>query len=330
MRNLRIMGTRFGGPEVLQLVEEEVPEPAPGWVRVRIRAAGVAFGDIAARRGDYARQTLPFAPGYDIAGEVDRLGAGVIGLEPGQLVAALPGAGGYAEYICLPAAELVPVPGGVDPAEAVSMVLNYVTAYQLLYRVAYVEGGERVLIHGAAGGVGSALLQLGRLAEAQLYGAASQAKHGLVARLGGTPIDYRCENVWAHLRNLTGGGLDVVFDSLGGAALEQSYGILRAGGRLVSFGCSAARGADMVRASFETLERLRRNNGRRSVLSYGAMATKRRHPEWFGEDLRVLLHLLAQRYIQPVIAMRMPLAHAARAHRLLESGTVMGKIMLLC
>jgi NADPH2:quinone reductase len=299
-------------------------------VRVRIRAAGVAFGDVAARRGDYAWQGLPFAPGYDIVGEVDRLGAGVTELEPGQLVAALPGAGGYAEYICLPAAELVPVPGGVDPVEAVSMVLNYVTAYQLLYRVAYVEAGERVLIHGAAGGVGTALLQLGRLVEAQLYGAASRGKHGLVSALGGTPIDYRCEHAWARLRRLTEGGLDVVFDSLGGATLEQSFNILREGGRLVSFGFSAARGADMVQASFDTIEQLRQNNGRRSVLSYAALAMKRRRPEWFGEDLRVLLHLLAHRYIQPVIAMRMPLMQAERAHRLLESGAVMGKIVLLC
>src|SRR5215468_11097875 len=139
---------------------------------------------------------LPFTPGWDLIGVVDRLGKDVSGIEPGQIVAALPISGAYAEFVCLPQRELVPVPSGLDAAEAVSLVLNYVTAYQMLHRSAHVRPGQRVLMHGAAGGVGSALLQLGRLAGLTMYGTCASQRASAVADLGGIPIDYRQLDFW--------------------------------------------------------------------------------------------------------------------------------------
>ena len=165
MRITRVVVTRYGGPEVLRVAEEECPEPKAGEVRVRVLAAGVSLPDLLAREGVHPETPpVPFTPGWDLVGVVDRVGAGVSGLEPGQTVAAMPISGAYAGYVCLPQRELVPVPSGLDAAEAVSLVLNYITAYQMLHRSARVRPGQRALIHGAAGGVGSALLQLGRLA----------------------------------------------------------------------------------------------------------------------------------------------------------------------
>src|SRR5512143_3822151 len=162
MRHTRIIVTHYGGPEVLRVVEEECPEPKDGEVRVRVMAAGVALTDIMAREGVHPETPpVPFTPGWDLVGVVDRLGDGVSGIQPGQTVAAMPIHGAYAQFVCLPQGELVPVPSGLDATEAVSVVLNYITAHQMLHRSVHVRTGQRALIHGASGGVGTALLQLG-------------------------------------------------------------------------------------------------------------------------------------------------------------------------
>src|SRR5499426_3816039 len=192
MRHTRVIVTHYGGPDALRVVEEECPEPKNGEVRVRVLAAGVALPDIMARQGVHPETpAVPYTPGWDLVGEVERLGDGVSGLEPGQVVAAMPIHGAYAEFVCLPQSELVPVPPGLDAAEAVSLVLNYITAYQMLHRSAKATSGQRVLIHGAAGGVGSALLQLGRLAGVEMYGTCSSRGATTVSSLGGIPIDYQ-------------------------------------------------------------------------------------------------------------------------------------------
>src|SRR5690349_2587075 len=186
MRHTRIVVTRYGGPDAIVVVEEECPEPAPGEVRVRVLAAGVSLPDVMAREGVHPETPpVPFTPGWDLVGVVDQLGEGVSGIELGHIVAALPIHGAYAEFVCLLQRELVPVPSGLDAAEAVSLVLNYVTAYQMLHRSAKVKPGQRVLIHGAAGGVGSALLQLGHVAGLQMYGTCSSRGSSTVVDLGG-------------------------------------------------------------------------------------------------------------------------------------------------
>ena len=152
MKHTRIIVTHYGGPDALQVLEEECPEPKDGEVRVSVLAAGVSLPDLMAREGIHPETPpVPFTPGWDLVGMVDRLGDGVSGIEPGQIVAAMPISGAYAEFVCLPHRELVPVPSGLDAAEAVSLVLNYVTAYQMLHRSAKVRPGQRALIHGAAG-----------------------------------------------------------------------------------------------------------------------------------------------------------------------------------
>jgi NADPH2:quinone reductase len=236
MKHTRIIVSHYGGPKELRVEAEECPEPRHGEVRVRVLAAGVALPDIMMREGIHPETpALPFTPGWDLVGVVDRLGTGVAGIEPGRIVAALPISGGYAQFICLPQRELIPVPAGVDAAEAVSLILNYVTAYQMLHRSATVKAGQRVLIHGAAGGVGSALLQLGRLAGLGMYGTCSSRGAAAVSELGGIPIDYQRQDFVDEIRRLTGDGVDAVFDGIGGTHIWRSRRAHRRGGRAVAY-----------------------------------------------------------------------------------------------
>jgi NADPH2:quinone reductase len=206
MRHTRVIVMRYGGPDALRVVEEECPEPKGGEVRVRVLASGVALPDLLAREGVHPETPrVPFTPGWDLVGVVDWLGQGVAGIEPGQTVAAMPISGAYAEFVCLPHRELVPVPCGLDAADAVSVVLNYITAYQMLHRSAKVGRAQRVLIHGAAGGVGSALVQLGRLVGLEMYGTCSARGAPAVSDLGGIPIDYRQQDFVTEIHRLTRG-----------------------------------------------------------------------------------------------------------------------------
>lgn len=171
MRYKRVVVTQYGGPEVITIIEEDVPTPKAGEVRVKVLAAGVGLPDILAREGVHPETPhVPYTPGWDLVGTVDQMGKGVMGFELHQTVAAMPIHGCYAQYLCLPSRKLVPVPVGLDPAEAVALVLNYVTAYQMLHRSAKARAGQRMLIHGASGGVGSAMLQLAKLAGVEMLG----------------------------------------------------------------------------------------------------------------------------------------------------------------
>jgi NADPH:quinone reductase-like Zn-dependent oxidoreductase len=230
-----------GGPEVLTLVDAPMPQPGPNQLRLRILAAGVAFADVLMREGLYPGiPRFPFAPGYDVVGEIDAFGPGAgAGLQTGQRVAALTVTGGYARYIVVPADDCVAVPEGVDSAAAVSLILNYLTAYQMLHRVAAVTAGSRILVHGAAGGAGSALVELAAASGCAIYGTASKAKHTLLTRLGAVPIDYRGEDFVTRIRVLTGTGVDAVFDPIGGNHWRRSFSVLRPGGILVCYGASA-------------------------------------------------------------------------------------------
>ena len=158
---------------------------------------------------------MPYTPGWDLVGTVDQLGAGVTGFELRQTVAAMPIHGCYAQYLCVPQRKLVPVPAGLDAAEAVTVVLNYITAYQMLHRSADARRGRRMLIHGASGGVGSAMLQLARLAGIEIYGTCSAPVVAVVRELGGIPIDYKNADFVKEIHRLTGDGVDAVFDGIG-------------------------------------------------------------------------------------------------------------------
>ena len=345
MKHTRIIVTHYDGPEALQVLEEECPEPKGGEVRVKVLAAGVALPDIMARQGVHPETPpVPFTPGWDLVGAVDRLGAGVSGIEPGQRVAAMPISGAYAEFVCLQQRELVPVPSGLDAAEAVSLVLNYITAYQMLHRSAKVRPGQRVLIHGAAGGVGSALLQLGRLAGLELFGTCSSRGASAVSDMGGTPIDYQHQDFVKEIHRLTSEGVDVVFDHIGGNHLWHSRKALRPGGRVVGYGLiTSIRGEGLTSGRPGRRQRFRGTAifglyiaggwllpGRKRVVPYSIQTLKRLKPEWFRQDLIALFELLQQKKIKPLIAQRVPLAEARHAQELLAKGGVTGKIVLVC
>ena len=344
MRHTRIVVTHYGGPDALQVLEEECPEPKGGEVRVRVLAAGVSLPDLMMREGIHPETPrLPFTPGWDLVGVVDRVGADTSGVEPGQMVAALPISGAYAEFVCLPPRELVPVPSGLDPAEAVSLVLNYVTAYQMLHRSAKARPGQRVLIHGAAGGVGTALLQLGRLAGLAMYGTCSSRGASVVSGLGGVPIDYQQQDFVKETHRLTGEGVDVVFDGIGGTHIWRSRTALRPGGRVVAYGLtSSLRGGRLASGRPGRRRRFRAIAifgvyivggwllpGRRRVVPYSIQWLKRVRPAWFRQDLSALFDLLEQKRLKPLVARRFPLADARGAQELLGEGGVTGKIVLV-
>jgi NADPH2:quinone reductase len=354
----RVVVDHYGGPEVLRAVEGDDPRPGPGEVRVRVLAAGVSFTDALLRAGTYLGVPKPpFTPGYELVGVVEELGPGCSRLREGDRVAALTVWGAYAERVCVPEAEAVEVPADLDPAEVVGLVLTYMTAYQILHRMAKAKSGETVLVHGAAGRVGTAVLELGAVAGLRLYGTASARDCAAVERLGGVAIDYQNEDFLARVRELTGDGVDVALDGLGGALSLRSFRALRPGGRLVVFGHYSvlAEGRKSWRpwlewyAATATVALWGLLSPRRRVLAYRVQKLREgrqwlpfgpgrralpvgggpRDPDWFREDFRTLLELLREGRIHPVVAERLPLSDARRAHELLESSAATGKLVLV-
>ncbi len=317
-----------GGPEVLEVVENELHEPAEGQARIRVLATGVGGTDINYR---YGRSPLspkvPFVPGYEIVGIVDAAGPGVTRVKVGDRVAALTGKGGYSEMIYLGQEHLVPIPASLDPAETAVVVLNYVTAYQMLHRVAKVKAGEIILVIGASGGIGTALIELGQLAGLKVYGTASPGKFDLVSGLGAIPIDYRSQDVLKIIRQAEPSGIDVVFDGVGGKTGENSLAVLRRGGRLVSYSAPVGLGSMLLGAVKIAYTNLLPNG--KSAAFYGITALYMRDKKPFMEDLPLLFNLLAEGKIRPIISTRLPLLEARKANELLEGGQVAGNIVLV-
>lgn len=330
-----------GGSEVLQVVEvTPLPEPGPGEVRLRVITATVSFTDIIVRKGLYPDidAELPYPPGYDLVAVVDKLGPGVTDLVEGQRVADMTIWGAYTEYTVRPADGLVPVPDDLPADEAVVLILTYLTAYQMLFRVADVQPGQSVLIHGASGAVGTALAQLGKMVGLTMYGTASTGKQDYVRAMGVTPIDYRSEDFVSRVAEATDGeGVAVVFDAIGVSNFERSYDTLGNDGLLVEYGLYLA-----TRDGTSTFDLLREflgwqwqqfkwtwlPEGERRFIFYSIADMRRAHPQWFREDLAQLFALALQGKVSPVIGKRLPLTAAAEAHSLLEDGGVEGKIIL--
>jgi NADPH2:quinone reductase len=343
MRHMRVVVTHYGGPETITAIEEDIPSPKAGEVRVKVSAAGVSLPDVLAREGVHPETPrVPYTPGWDLVGIVDQLGEGVTGFELRQTVAAMPIHGCYAQYVCVPQRKLVPVPAGLDAAEAVAVVLNYITAYQMLHRSAKARPGQRMLIHGASGGVGSAMLQLAKLAGVEMYGTCSAQGAATVRELGGIPIDYQNTDFVKEIHRFTGDGVDAVFDGIGGDHLWRSRDALRGGGRVVTYGFQAkmrggrmATGSDgrhPIRESAELGWFVVRNwfkPGRKRMVPYSIQWLMRLKQAWFRHDLLTLLDLLRRGEIKPLIAHRLPLQEARRAHEMLGEGGVLGKIVLL-
>src|SRR5262245_46646284 len=342
----RVVVEQYGGPEVLRVIEEEAPRPGAGEVLVRVLASGVSFTDALIRAGTYlGGPKPPFTPGYELVGVVEEVGPGVSRLRPGDRVGALTVWGANAELVCVPAEHAVEVPEDLDPAEVISLVFPYMTAYQMLHRAARVRPGESVLVHGAAGRVGTAALELGALAGLHLYGTASARDLPAVERLGAAAIDYRNEDFEARVRELTDGGVDVVLDGIGGAVSLRSFRALRRGdplvgdpgGRLVLIGNynTMVNGQKSWRGWVEwypataavwlwgTL------SPSRHVIAYRRQKLRVDHQDWFRNDFLALLELLRADKIHPVVAERLPLSEARRAHEMLDTTASKGKLVLV-
>lgn len=334
----RVVIDRFGGPEVVSVVEDTDPRPGRGQVRVRVLASGVSLSDAQMRAGTYlGGPKPPFTPGYELVGIVDELGPGCSRLHEGDHVGALTQWGANAERVCVPEKYAVEVPEDLDPAEVLSLVFIYMTAYQMLHRAAKANSGEAVLVHGAAGRVGTAVLELASLAGLRVYGTASARDRATVERLGGVAIDYQTEDFLARVRELTGDGVDIALDPFGGAESLRSFRALRPGGRLVIYGRqnTIAHGRKNWPAVFEWYAGTAivglwgLLSPRRRVLAYRVQKLRIDHQDWFREDFNALLDLLRADKIHPAVAERLPLSDARHAHELLESTAAAGKLVLV-
>jgi NADPH:quinone reductase-like Zn-dependent oxidoreductase len=336
MLNRAVRVKDFGGPEVLEVVEVPVPKPGKGEVRIRVLASSLEYTDVVIRRHLYAQTMMrkaPFVLGYDVVGEIDELGEGVTGWNLGDRVADMTVTGSNAMYRTLRARNLVRVPAGVDSVEAAAVILSWTTAYQLLHRSAHVRQGERVLVQGAAGAVGQALLVLGRMAGLEVWGTARREQAGIVHELGGTPIDYLHED----FTQVLPGGFDVVFDGVGEEGFRRSFEALRNGGLLCAYGYTARVGEPhglagtlaWIAGSYISLQLRGLFHGGKRARVYSINMMRARHPDWFREDLEQLFALLAAGAIRPRVADRISFDAVIEAHRRVEGGGLDGKIVLV-
>jgi len=330
-RNRVVQVRRFGGPDGLEVVDAPLPTAGPGEVRVRVLASSVNYTDVLIRRRLYP-QTMrirpPFVLGYDVVGEIDQLGDGVRGFQVGDRVADMTVVGSNAAYRTLRADDVARVPAGIDAAEAATLILSWTTAYQLLHRSAHVTAGQRVLVHGAAGAVGQALLALGRLAGLEVWGAARGEHAAMIRELGAKPIDYQRED----FTRVLPGGFDVVFDGIGEDGYRRSFAALKPGGLLLAIGFSASVQAQQrMRTIVMSIARMylwRFRPGGKRARFYSINAMRARHPAWFRGDLERLFGLLATGAIRPRVAERISFDEVAEAHRRLEAGGLEGKLVL--
>jgi NADPH:quinone reductase-like Zn-dependent oxidoreductase len=325
MKYKSVIVTKRGSPDVLKIIENDLRVPSPGEVRIEILATPVCQDDIAARVGNRPfLPEIPFVPGYSILGVVDAIGEGVNNFTVGDRVAALTHFGGYAEYIFWDAEKLVHVPAALDPAEAVLLILNYVVAYQVLHRSAKVKSGDKVLIIGASGGVGTAFLQLGKLTDLKMYGIASRSKHSTLTELGAVPIDYNTQDFVEVIRQAEPDGIDFVFNGMGEEYMERGLAVLRRGGALVHYGGPQSFSRFLLLIAKLVLFNLLPNG--KAIKGYG---TNRVDINLLKEDWLVLFKLLEEGKIKPIIVKKFPILEAAKANELLESGKVIGNIVLL-
>jgi NADPH:quinone reductase-like Zn-dependent oxidoreductase len=332
-------------PAGLRLVQRPLPAPVAGQALVRVEATAVSFAESAMRRGRYYGQPpFPFVPGYDLVGVVEAVGPGVDRALVGQRVAALTKTGGWATAVLLTAADLVQVPDGVSADEAETLIVNGLTAYQMLHHKAKVRAGQTVLVLGASGGVGSILVQLARHAGVRVIGTAGPRHHEALRELGVEPIDYRDPDLTARVRGMAPDGVDAVFDHLAGKSITISHRLLTRTGTLVSYSI-ASKLDDTTPVLLSFLQLL-------AKLAFWNYLPTRRHASfydvWAGAgkpdsakreafrarirtDLTHIFGLLRDGVLTAKIAARYPLTEAAAAMRLAESSgrTTLGKIILM-
>jgi NADPH:quinone reductase-like Zn-dependent oxidoreductase len=321
-------------PDGLRVEHHELPRPGAGEALVRVEASGISFAEQQMRLGKYYDQPpFPFVPGYDVVGTVLEAGDPAL---VGRRVAAMTKIGGWSSHLVVPAADLVPVPAGLDAADAETFVVNGITAYQMLHRIARVKAGGRILVHGASGGVGTTLVQLAHAAGIEVIGTASARNLDVVTALGATAVDYRGD-VPARVRELAPGGVDAVFDHVGGPGIVDSFRLLAPGGTLVAYGSASTKdtGGNPKPAVLKLVARLlwwKALPNRRRTHFYNVWGGKRnltRFRARLAEDLTAVFDLTVQGRLKAQVAARIPLTEAAKALTLAESGTVTGKVVLI-
>jgi len=327
MKYRSVTAIKRGGPEVLKVVENDLRAPNSHEVRIQVLSAPVSLPDVEARYGTSPfKVKVPFVPGYAVIGEVDAIGEAVEKTRVGDRVAALTVSGGYSEYCYLTEKQLIPVPADVDPVAAAPLILNYIVAYQVMHRSARIKRHDRVLIIGASGGIGTAFLQLGVLAQLKMYGLASKTKHQVLVDYGATSIDYHTQDFVQVIQDAEPQGIEAVFDGIGGDYIQRSFPLLKRGGTYVGY-ANPLNFPRMIRfLSRVALYHLLPNG--RSAKYYGT-GSSRLNRQPFLEDWAILFGLLTEGKINPIIAGTYPLTEAAQANQLLESGKVIGNIVLV-
>ena len=325
-------------PSELQLRTRDIPALRTGECLVAVAATGVSFAEQAMRRGRYPGQpAFPFVPGYDVVGTVLAVADGGDSSLIGRPVAALTKTRGWADHVVLPAADLVIIPDGLDPAEAETFVVNGLTGWQLLHRAARVRPGATIVVSGANGGVGTTLAQLARLHGVRVIGVARSQHHDALRELGVEPVDPGDPALLAdRIRELAPDGVEAAFDNLGGENLSRYWDLLAPGGALVNYSIAAITSGNLVLHFVAMLARLAwwnaLPNGRRAMF-YDVWAGHRRRPTAFRNRLRrdlvAVLELLAEGKLSPKIAARLPLTEVAAAMELAESRSTMGKVVLM-
>jgi NADPH:quinone reductase-like Zn-dependent oxidoreductase len=333
---------KHGPPEVLRVEERPDPPVGPGAVRVAVEAAGINFADLLARSGVYPdAPPPPCVVGYEVSGEVESVGDGVEEFSVGDRVIAGTKFNGQAELVTVPADQVIPLPERMSFEQGAAVVVNYTTAYAGLVVMGGLKAGERVLIHSAGGGVGTAATQVAKRIGAEVYGTASASKHDAIRELGvDHPIDYRTGDFAEEVTRLTNGeGIDLAFDALGPKSFRKDYGLLRAGGRLVMYGFAESESAGgrnipalvagLARAPFATTpwwKSLAMMNENKGVFGLNMLSW------WKAEGLdRVLEPLaaeLAEGAYDPVVAESFPFDRAADAHRFIAERRNLGKVVL--
>ena len=322
----RIAAARAGGPEVLGVVQRQLRSPRAGEIRIRVEASSVTKDDVQQRQGRAnTRQAFPFVPGAAVVGEVDAVGQSITDVAVGQRVVVLTQTGGYSDYVFANRHPMMPLPFDVDAAEAVVVAVSYLAAHHMLSRAAHIQRGQKILITGAADGVGTALVQLGQLLDLTIYGVASAAKLPWLQAQGVVPLDGHPETAVAKLHQLEPEGMDVVLDGLGGPWGAHGRSVLGDTGMLVEYADAESPGR---RARLMTRTRDRGTSRGSRVVRY-TTTPRRVHRRHILQAWTTLFRLLAAREIEPVIADRLPLTQAAQAHTRLEDGSDVGSLVLI-
>ncbi len=328
---------RKGTPDVLEVREAPDPTPGPGEVRIRVAYSGVNFADVMARLGLYPdAPKLPLVVGYEVSGTVDAVGEGVDPALDAQRVLAATRFGGYSDCVCVPASQAIAIGAELKDNEAAALPVNYLTAHHMLHWLGNLRAGQTVLLHGAAGGVGIAAVQLCNLAEARVIGTASSSKHDILRSLGVEPLDYHEPDWPARVRELTDGkGVDIALDPIGGSSFRKSYQLLAPTGRLFCYGMSSMAPAENRRLwpvlrslvttpRFHAIQLMAGNRGVFGV-NLGQLWDARHILE---PQLHALVEHANAGRITPMVDSTFAFAEASAAHRRLQSRRNVGKVLL--